>query len=77
VPEATAWLHDIGYAPDLALTGLHGLDGARYLRDSQHADAMVCRLVARHSYAIVEVGRTARPLVNAEASYSHACYAGD
>jgi HD superfamily phosphodiesterase len=29
--EAAAWLHDIGYAPDLAATGLHSLDGARYL----------------------------------------------
>ena len=27
--EAAAWLHDIGYAPDLAVTGLHALDGAR------------------------------------------------
>jgi putative nucleotidyltransferase with HDIG domain len=52
--EAAAWLHDIGYAPDLAVTGLHALDGARYLRDAQHADAMLCRLVAHHSYAIVE-----------------------
>jgi HD superfamily phosphodiesterase len=23
--EAAAWLHDIGYAPELAVTGLHGL----------------------------------------------------
>jgi putative nucleotidyltransferase with HDIG domain len=52
--EAAAWLHDIGYAPGLAVTGLHALDGARYLRDAQHADAMVCRLVAHHCYAIVE-----------------------
>jgi len=37
--EAAAWLHDIGYAPGLAVTGLHALDGARYLRDAQHADA--------------------------------------
>jgi len=44
--EAAAWLHDIGYAPDLATTGLHQLDGARYLRDAQHADSMLCRLVA-------------------------------
>ena len=36
--EAAAWLHDIGYLPELAHTGLHGLDGARYLRDVQHAD---------------------------------------
>jgi hypothetical protein len=33
--EAAAWLHDIGYLPELATTGLHGLDGARYLRDVQ------------------------------------------
>ena len=52
--EAAAWLHDIGYAPDLAVTGLHALDGARYLRDAQHADAMLCRLVAHHSCAIIE-----------------------
>jgi HD domain len=52
--EAAAWLHDIGYAPGLAVTGLHALDGARYLRDARHADAMLCRLVAHHSYAIVE-----------------------
>ena len=53
---AAAWLHDIGYAPDLAVTGLHALDGARYLRDAQHADAMLCRLVAHHSCAIIEAG---------------------
>jgi hypothetical protein len=28
--------------------------GARYLRDTQHADTMLCRLVARHSCAIIE-----------------------
>src|SRR6266700_2075774 len=54
--EAAAWLHDIGYAPDLIVTGLHSLDGARYLRDAQHADAMLCRLVAHHSCAIIEAG---------------------
>jgi predicted hydrolase (HD superfamily) len=54
--EAAAWLHDIGYAPGLAATGLHALDGAHYLRDAQHADGMLCRLVAHHSYAIVEAG---------------------
>jgi putative nucleotidyltransferase with HDIG domain len=52
--EAAAWLHDIGYLPDLAATGLHGLDGARYLRDVQHADPMLCRLVAHHSCAVIE-----------------------
>src|ERR1700726_2187467 len=54
--EAAAWLHDIGYAPGLAVTGLHALDGARYLRDAQHADAMLCRLVAHHSCAVIEAG---------------------
>src|SRR5437899_1812914 len=54
--EAAAWLHDIGYAPGLAVTGLHALDGARYLRDAQHADTMLCRLVAHHSCAFVEAG---------------------
>jgi|SRR5450755_3407748 hypothetical protein len=51
---AAAWLHDIGYAPALADTGFHPLDGARYLRDTQHADAELCRLVAHHSCAITE-----------------------
>ena len=52
--EAAAWIHDIGYHPDLVATGLHGLDGARYLRDRQHADPMLCRLVAHHSCAVIE-----------------------
>ena len=52
--EAAAWLHDIGYLPELAHTGLHGLDGARHLRDVQHADPLLCRLVAHHSYAVIE-----------------------
>ena len=52
--EAAAWLHDIGYAPGLAATGLHALDGARYLRDTQHTHALLCRLVAHHSCSIIE-----------------------
>jgi HD domain len=52
--EAAAWLHDIGYHPEIARTGMHGLDGACYLRDLQHADPMLCRLVAHHSCAIIE-----------------------
>jgi hypothetical protein len=51
---AAAWLHDIGYAPDLNATGFHPLDGARYLHDIHHADALLCRLVAHHSCAINE-----------------------
>lgn len=52
--EAAAVLHDIGYSPDLAKTGFHALDGARYLRDVAHADERVARLVAHHSCAWME-----------------------
>src|SRR5205823_4954674 len=52
--EAAAWLHDIGYLSELVHTGLHGLDGARYLRDIQHAEPLLCCLVAHHSCAVIE-----------------------
>lgn len=52
--EAAAWLHDIGYSPDLVVTGFHPLDGARYLRDMVGADQRLCRLVANHSCAVIE-----------------------
>lgn len=52
--ETAAWLHDIGYAPALATTGFHPLDGARYLRDKQDATPAVCVLVAHHSGAMTE-----------------------
>lgn len=48
-----ALLHDIGYAPDLASTGLHALDGARYLRRVGSPDRLV-NLVAHHSCARLE-----------------------
>src|SRR5258708_3858774 len=51
---AAAWLHDIGYTPAIATTGFHPLDGARYLRDHEHADHLLCRLVAHHSCVIIE-----------------------
>jgi hypothetical protein len=51
---AAAFLHDIGYAPDLIDTGFHPLDGARYLSDTTHASDMLCRLVAHHSCALIE-----------------------
>ena len=54
---SAAWLHDIGYAPDLVKTGLHALDGARYLRDVEKASDRLCRLVANHSSAIFEARR--------------------
>lgn len=52
--EDAAWLHDIGYSPDVAETGFHPLDGARYLRDVEHADPILCNLVAHHSCAVLE-----------------------
>jgi hypothetical protein len=52
--EAAAWLHDIGYSPELADTRFHPLDGARYLRDDQRANPVLCNLVANHSCAIIE-----------------------
>jgi HD domain len=52
--ESAAWLHDVGYSPALTATGFHPLDGARYLRDVQGADEVLCRLVANHSCAIIE-----------------------
>lgn len=52
--EAAAVLHDIGYAPGLAKTGFHPLDGARYLRDVADADERVINLVAHHSCAWME-----------------------
>ena len=52
--EAAAWLHDIGYSPELAATGFHPLDGARYLRDVEGVDEIACCLVAHHTCAIVE-----------------------
>lgn len=48
-----AWLHDIGYAPQLAHARFHPLDGARWLRSSGW-DEHVCRLVAGHSRALIE-----------------------
>ena len=50
---SAAWLHDIGYAPDLVQTGFHPLDGARFLRRSG-VDKRVASLVAHHSCALVE-----------------------
>lgn len=50
---AAAYLHDIGYAPSLAATGFHPLDGARWIRDSGPGGRLG-RLVAHHSCAIHE-----------------------
>ncbi|MFC9438954.1 HD domain-containing protein [Nocardia sp. NPDC057030] len=53
---AAAWLHDVGYAPDLVHTGFHPVDGARFL-EAQGVDERLCALVANHSCACVEARR--------------------
>jgi PAS domain-containing protein len=48
-----AWLHDIGYAPSIARTEFHALDGALHLADLG-APAAVVSLVAYHTGAEFE-----------------------
>ncbi|MFE7201919.1 HD domain-containing protein [Pseudonocardia alni] len=58
---AAAWLHDIGYSPDIGHTRFHPLDGARHLRDTGWPGVIV-DLVAHHSgarYEAEERGLTA------------------
>jgi hypothetical protein len=50
---AAAWLHDLGYAEELQLTGLHPLDGARFLVN-EGAPVEVVALVAHHTGAAYE-----------------------
>jgi putative nucleotidyltransferase with HDIG domain len=52
--EAAAWLHDIGYARPVAVTGFHPLDGARRLRDTRFGDQTLWTLVAHHTCAQIE-----------------------
>lgn len=66
-----AWLHDIGYAPGLVVTGFHPLDGAAYLaghaEGRQRIQAEVIALVAHHTGAAFEARE--RGLQDALASY--------
>lgn len=50
VIQDAAWLHDIGYSEDVAETGLHALDGARWLNRHDWPNE-VCQLVAWHTSA--------------------------
>ena len=50
---AAAWLHDIGYAPQLQRTGFHPLDGALFLMNGDWPERVI-RLVAHHSLASLE-----------------------
>lgn len=50
---AAAWLHDLGYAAEVASTGFHPLDGARFL-ERRGTDHRLVNLVANHSCARFE-----------------------
>jgi hypothetical protein len=50
---ASAWLHDVGYSPELVDTGFHSLDGGRWLR-RERFDERIAALVAHHSCAWLE-----------------------
>ena len=57
-----AWLHDVGYSPDVRDTGSHQIDGAEYL-DRHGYPKRLCALIAHHSaasYEIAEHGLTDR-----------------
>lgn len=66
-----AWLHDIGYAPDLIDTGFHPLDGAAYLAadipGGKRVPTEVAALVAHHTGAAFEARE--RGLQDALAGY--------
>jgi hypothetical protein len=51
---AAGYVHDIGYAPGLKRTGLHQLDGAKFIR--KLGDYRLAGLVAHHSEARFEIG---------------------
>ncbi|HWG98720.1 MAG TPA: HD domain-containing protein [Pilimelia sp.] len=50
---AAAWLHDVGYSPTIVDTGLHALDGARWVLRQGFSDR-IAALVAHHSCALFE-----------------------
>lgn len=64
--EAAAWLHDIGYSPQINETGFHPIDGARYLRDKLSADETLSQLVAHHTGAAIEAEERGLPRLEDE-----------
>jgi HD superfamily phosphodiesterase len=49
---AAGYLHDVGYAPDLADVGFHPLDGERFVREAGHE--RLAGLIAHHSASDAE-----------------------
>ena len=50
---AACWLHDVGYAPDVAKTGFHPVDGASFARSAGMPD-LVVSLIAFHTGSVFE-----------------------
>ncbi|GAA4117779.1 HD domain-containing protein [Knoellia locipacati] len=50
---SAAWLHDIGYAQELAVTGMHSIDGAAWCRSEGYSSEVV-GLIAWHTGAWFE-----------------------
>lgn len=65
---AAAWLHDIGYGHAQRDTGLHPLDGARWLA-AQGYPRRLCALVVHHSAATYEAEQ--RGLSDALSAWPH------
>lgn len=63
---AAAWLHDLGYAPELNDTDFHAIDGARHLA-GLGLPARLCALVAHHSGGANEAAL--RGLADAQAEF--------
>lgn len=51
---AAAWLHDIGYAPDLGDSGFHPIDGAAHVSQTAPHLRDTVNLIAHHSGAVFE-----------------------
>lgn len=50
---ASAWLHDVGYAPSVLSSGFHPVDGARFVQ-AEGFPAVMVSLVAYHTGAVFE-----------------------
>lgn len=53
---AAAWLHDVGYADSIAMSGFHPVDGARFARGEGFPESVVS-LIAYHTGAEEEAAQ--------------------
>jgi hypothetical protein len=68
---SAAYLHGVGYAPVIAKTGFHPLDGARFVRDAGHE--RLAGLVAHHSASQAEAEERGLASIPHEARGSGGC----